>query len=440
MENDVKKSVLAIVVCIFLPFFLLNCFTPMMTDDYTYSFVYGTSTRIAGLRDMIISLSHHYFNWSGRSVIFFFQQPFLLIGKPVYNVVTSFIFVFLVILIYRMAFADKKINVYLLFLISMGLWFLIPSYGETMLWMSGACNYLWVTVVALMFALPYRYLLNGKDVLQQRKVWILWFIFGIIAGWCNETISGGCALFIICVVILLKIEKEKIPKWVYIGFLGIVIGLFIQIRAPGNAIRTAAMGGNAYDLITLEARFTNAVDLMYHNSMMIYVAFVTLYALFIFMKLSRREIVLPFVFIAISIACHFVMIFSPYFPIRAMYSGIIFALIACVALLPPFIEKLKIDKLRALCAGILVVFAFQYYLTLLDTMHIYIENSRRETFIKQEYEKGNRDVVLDEIVKKADRSAWEDMKEEPDNWPNRDIAMYYGLNTICIEPKKNMTE
>jgi len=432
MNNDIKKNILIIGVGIFLPFLLLNCFTPMITDDYTYSFVYGTSTRIASMKDVIISLTQHYNNWAGRSVIFFFLQTFLLIGKPVYNVVTSIFFVLLVILIYKMAFADKKINAGLLIMISMVLWFLIPEYGETMLWMTGACNYLWVTVVVLTFSLPYRYLLSGRDVLQHKVAWIPWFFFGMIAGWCNETISGGCVLFIIFVVILLKIEKECIPKWVYAGFFGTIIGLFIQICAPGNAIRTAAMGGNAYDLITLEARFTNAVDLIYHNSIVIYVIFAVLYSLFVFVKLSRREIVLPLVFIFVSMACHFVMIFSPYFPERAMYSGIIFALIACVALLQPFIEKMEMNKVRALSVGILIIFAFQYYLTLSDTMHVYVENSRRETFIQQEYEEGNRNVVVDEIVKKTDRNAWEDMKKEPDNWPNKDIATYYGLDTIRI--------
>ena len=53
--------------------------------------------------------------------------------------------------------------------------------------------------------------------------------------------------------------------------------------------------------------------------------------------------------------------------------------------------------------------------------------------IRTEAELGNLDIVVEEITKKTERNAWEDMKTKPEEWPNMDIAQYYELNSIRIE-------
>ena len=112
-----------------------------------------------------------------------------------------------------------------LFLTAMAAWFFIPAYAETMLWMTGACNYLWVTVIVLLFLIPYRALWDGKNVgegLKKQGLQLFFFFPGIIAGWCNETISGGCILGAAIFMAEYKLlQKKKLPAWTFAGLAGL---------------------------------------------------------------------------------------------------------------------------------------------------------------------------------------------------------------------------
>lgn len=420
--------------CIFVAMLLLNALTPMMTDDYTYSFVYTSSKRLQTFGDVFTSLYNHYGTWAGRSVIFFFLQMSLLIGKWFFNIVSAIICIFLSVLIVKLAVGTKKMSNLLVILSALGVWFLMPAFGETMLWMTGACNYLWVTVIVLAYLLPLRYLLDGRNILQNKRWWILWFLFGIVAGWCNETVSGVCALFVLLTVAIMQwVQKQKIPLWVYIGFVGNVIGLILLLAAPGNARRTESLGGNHIDLTSLESRLTDAVQMIYNHTIFLYVWFAVFFAIMVYVGAKKMQFVISIMLLICSLAGNFAMILSPYFPERAMFTGTVFALIACVSVTAACINERFEKALVVLSVGILVIFAFEYYITLMDTAHVYVEDKRRTQTILEEIEVGNTEIVVEEIKKEATRNAWEDMKKTPNEWPNIDIARYYEIDTIQVK-------
>ena len=64
----------------------LNVRTPLMMDDYDYSFSWSTGERLSGLADILRSQAAHYRLWGGRSVVHALAQLFLYWGKPVFNV------------------------------------------------------------------------------------------------------------------------------------------------------------------------------------------------------------------------------------------------------------------------------------------------------------------------------------------------------------------
>ncbi len=219
--------------------------------------------------DVIRSLYIHYHHWAGRTVIFFLLQTFLLIGKPIFNIVTGFVYVSYLILLLKLAGRRRFMKGEYLFLTAMAAWFFIPAYAETMLWMTGACNYLWVTVIVLLFLIPYRALWDGKNVgegLKKQGLQLFFFFPGIIAGWCNETISGGCILGAAIFMAEYKLlQKKKLPAWTFAGLAGNVAGFGMMMAAPGNYIRAEGMGGNSLDLVTLESRWTGAVNMLYEH-------------------------------------------------------------------------------------------------------------------------------------------------------------------------------
>ena len=74
--------------------FLLNAHTPLMMDDYDYSFSWSTGERLSGVSDILASQAVHYRIWGGRSVVHFLAQLFLYLGKPVFNAANALIITF----------------------------------------------------------------------------------------------------------------------------------------------------------------------------------------------------------------------------------------------------------------------------------------------------------------------------------------------------------
>ncbi len=424
---------------IFLGFFLLNCFTPKITDDYTYSFIYLTDRRVEHMGDVIRSLYIHYHHWAGRTVIFFLLQTFLLIGKPIFNIVTGFVYVSYLILLLKLAGRRRFMKGEYLFLTAMAAWFFIPAYAETMLWMTGACNYLWVTVIVLLFLIPYRALWDGKNVgegLKKQGLQLFFFFPGIIAGWCNETISGGCILGAAIFMAEYKLlQKKKLPAWTFVGLAGNVAGFGMMMAAPGNYIRAEGMGGNSLDLVTLESRWTGAVNMLYEHLLPLCMIFTFLYIVFFMTVENKKERCLPLLFLLLALACNFSMILSPYYPERSMFGCATFLIIGALTVYER--TAALVDKKWRIAAfgSLLLLFLFTYYNALMDTAHTYVSNRRRESYIQEERDKGGRNIKVEEIKKKSVYNPWEDMKDKPDEWPNVDIGKYYGLDTIVIEEK-----
>ena len=61
--------------------FLLNMHTPLMMDDYDYSFSWSTGARLAGIGDILASQAAHYRLWGGRSVTHFLAQLSVLLNR-----------------------------------------------------------------------------------------------------------------------------------------------------------------------------------------------------------------------------------------------------------------------------------------------------------------------------------------------------------------------
>ena len=79
----------AVLAALFALMLALNAYTPLMMDDYDYSFSWATGERLAGVMDIFASQWAHYAIWGGRSVTHFLAQLFLYLGKPVFNIANA---------------------------------------------------------------------------------------------------------------------------------------------------------------------------------------------------------------------------------------------------------------------------------------------------------------------------------------------------------------
>jgi len=149
MSRAGKLKAAVVLIGVFVLMLLLNAHTPLMMDDYDYSFSWSTGERLAGVKDIVASQAAHYRLWGGRSVTHFLAQLFLYLGKPVFNVCNAAMYVLLLIEICALAGKKRCFDWRLLLTAHAVLFFLVPFFGVAFLWLDGACNYLWGTALAL---------------------------------------------------------------------------------------------------------------------------------------------------------------------------------------------------------------------------------------------------------------------------------------------------
>lgn len=97
------------IIAIFLIIYLMNAFTPLLADDYCYTYVGGmTEEKVKTFKDLFYSAEFLYKNWSGRVIYLFIAQFFLLIGKEWFNVFNSIVYVGVIYLVYLHAVGIHK--------------------------------------------------------------------------------------------------------------------------------------------------------------------------------------------------------------------------------------------------------------------------------------------------------------------------------------------
>ena len=248
----------------FTVMFAVNTLTPYIADDYTYA----TSN---SLYDVFNNEYWQYMNWGGRSIAHINARIFLMMPKIVFNVINSFIYVLLTVLVYFFAKLKVKedFSVVTYIFVSACLWLYLPDFGQTVLWLTGSCNYLWGTVFVLLFLCPYRLYFSGETVFKGKWIpLIIMFFIGVFAGWSNENTSGGCILLILLLSGYEIYNKMKIKSWMVSGFLGALIGFSFMVLAPGNALRSQELLKSKSRFAVMSSNISKSVYFI-ENSLMI---------------------------------------------------------------------------------------------------------------------------------------------------------------------------
>ena len=220
-------------------FYAFNLQTALIADDYNYRFIFGTANqRVEHIFDIIESMRAHYHTMNGRLILHSLTQLFLLWGKPVFNVVNTVGYLLFTGLIYWHCKGTGRHSPALYFGVHLMVWFFIPVYGQTMLWVDGSANYMWGSILRLAALLPLRLHVQAARPAAGSWWWLLLSIpAGVIAGWTNE--NSGAAFLVIVGLFLLynRANKGRIPRWAVGMLAGAAVGFAVMIAAPGNHVR-----------------------------------------------------------------------------------------------------------------------------------------------------------------------------------------------------------
>lgn len=430
-ELTPKKKIAILLTAIFLSMLILNFITPLIMDDFSYAF--GTNGRVHNLKDIFNFQIWYYFNWGGRNVAHTLAQFFLMNNKIIFNIMNSAVYTLLIYLIYRIIRGKNKDHPIYLLLIHFYLWFFTPAFGQAFIWLTGSCNYLWTTTIIMIFLNLF------LDFNQSNKKYnigkcILFAILGIIAGWTNEN-SGASIIFILITYIIIKkfIDKEKLNKIQYFGFIGIIIGFIIMLLAPGNFIRSSGYDNEGFFLITWIKRAITITQTAESYLIIPIIIIVIILSIYFY---NRQKINKKFYLFGIgSIIAIYSMIVSPTFPERSWTIVIVYMAILSGLILYDLKIKESLKKIIIIDMSIIICFLFinSYILTFKDSYRFYNTWQERIETIEEGKKKGIQEYEFDVFYttqKQSASFALGDLYPDKNDSNNRSYARYFDVKYI----------
>lgn len=369
-SNDNKSRYLILwVVTVFICFsvlLFLNILTPLISDDFAYLFIYGESARVATIGDVVQSQVNHYYQWGGRSIVHFIAQILLMLPPLAADILNTLVYMAYAYLIYLHIRGKNANRISVFILVNLAVWFLQPVIGDTILWITGAANYLWGTTLILLLLLPYR-LYNGVNCKGIRLIFasLGMLIFGVIAGWTNENTAGAMILIVLLFFYYYWVREWKIPVWGVFGLIGGILGFMIMILAPGNFERAGDTSG--LGLYVLGYRLFNCTLTFFYycgTAILLSLVFFILYNRFPKQK-DKAVIKIALIYTIAAVAAVYAMLLSPTFPRRALF-GVVTFLIIGMGILYYHLDFSNHRFLRQIRLSVIVVgligFLFTFYI------------------------------------------------------------------------------
>jgi hypothetical protein len=465
--NQAKQSRIfwALLALWFLCFLLLNILTPLVSDDYRYAFSFATDERITSVWQIFPSLYTHYFVMHGRTAVHFFTQLFLLLGKPVFNVCNAAVAALLLLGLHRIAMGRKQKSPAVLLALGALIFLFTPAFGQTMLWLDGACNYLWGVTITVWVLIPFRDALlreegakppfrdallreeGAKPPVQDafaggkgiRSPWLLaLFFFGsLFMGAASENTSpAALAGMLLCIAILWK--KTGRPDGRLCVSAGLaVIGFLILALSPANAVRSAYYATEGVSRMgqTL-LNFQAAAQTLNSNGLPLIGIFLVLFAVAAAQKVDRDRLTLAALLFLAGLLANFAMTLSNGYPLRAMTGCAVFFMAGIGVLLPGALSggfrPLALGAIAfAVCAALLTAAA-----VLPGNYNRYAEARAREAYVTQQRDQGNLNVTTYTLEGKSRYDVFDgitDISFDVTYWPNVYYAKYYGLESVVTD-------
>lgn len=329
-SKNAQRIVAAVLTLLsLLVLYKANVEMPFKMDDDWYGTNLVTGAPLSGIRDIWESQVWHFFHWGGRSMAHGQLQLVLLAGSAAADVMNVCVTVLLTALI--CVLADTKDWFHGLFTFGL-LIILNANWSQTLLWQSGAANYLYMTSWILLFLLCYFRTLENpqKKELPGITFWIA--SLGLLAGWSNENMGPAVWIGTLLVIFFVWKEKKKIYPWMLVGNLFCLAGCGLLILAPGNFVRNTEAAGQTGGMGALWRAFLRGFSVAnglfyYLLDAFLLVAFFLFVYCFVLGKKLRRTDQLCLLMAVLSWGA---MVLSPHYPDRAAFGTMVLCIVPVV--------------------------------------------------------------------------------------------------------------
>lgn len=440
-----KKTNFIIIMILFgLIIYIITCLTPKIADDFAWGYVSKTGEPITNINQIFVSMKNFYMTQNGRIFGEFYIQLFTLLGKPIFNICNAVVYTLVIYLIYKICNPNKDINNMVYIFIHLILWFFVPHYGQVVFWFSGACNYLWLSLPILIMILCFR--MHSLDINKLKDTifnMILLFILGIVSGWSNENSSAGMIVIMFIYIIYFKKYKIQIHKWNISALIGAIIGFSFQILSPGNFSRLENTSSQIHTSIIFRFFMITYFGFMFITGLLIILNIIFVISINKNKQYKNKIISNNIIFLFGAFITTYSMMASPTMPERTWYMVVVYLTIA-IGICFNSIDLKNETILCKISILISIISILCFIVMALDTCicsyKLTKQTNEREKYIISEKEKGNLDIVVEEIKFKypflANHHALyglSDITQDTQYFINQGVTKYYGINSIRLK-------
>lgn len=447
-RNNKYSLIAALIVCALLAY-ILNSLYPLFMEDWEYSFVWNTErdnlNLVGSFTDIIQSQYAHYMNWGGRAVAHTLAQFLLWIGEGWHDVLNALAFTVFCYMLYRFANGQNKTQTSIFVLVCLLTFFLQPVLYIDILWLTYSCNYLWTTLIIVLFIYPY-FLYYLKHKTADGVFPCLGMLsLGILVGWTNENMGCAVVFFLLAIMLLMyKKEKVKIPKWAISGLIGVMVGFAFLVLAPGNFVRLDGMSDGAsiidrFSIEGLKVILMGQAKGFFWALLLPTILFVTLlYCHGKYGEIDKKKQIRT---IAILFYLTAVVGLLAFIPVqggvkRHAYFGITTFAIIAISILYANIDWRKRTKINIGIVSVLfALFCVKYSFDVVYYSGVREFWKEREVLIEQEKDKGKQDIIFTDIIPIRYEYGVYDLYDDKDDWANKMYARYYGLQSVTGKNK-----
>ncbi|MFV0418070.1 MAG: DUF6056 family protein [Dysgonomonas sp.] len=301
------------------------------------------------------------------------------------------------------------------------------------------------TLIVFLFIYPYY-----NSFLEQTKrndaYWkqVIFFILGVLSGWTLENLVPSIIL-IICFLIIYLYKRRALSKWMLAGFIGFCLGYIILILAPGNYLRMQFEINTEMDTAFITIVRERIVGLLKKYLFYIFPLLLLYFAMYFMYRFNRnkeiqlnKKIIASIFFLFAAHISFFIMILSPSFPLRTMFSTVALIIIA-IAIVYSEIEMDSIWK-RILNIGFIIILISLYTFDVVNKYKpiLLISNTfkLREIIIEEQKAKGIKDITLEGRIGFHEKYGFEDLSSDSTALINRAYAKFHGLHSIKVINKE----
>lgn len=349
MKDNKKNQLMYYILPVFMMgittiiFYFVHKEFVFVNDDVYYSTNLATGEALKNLSEIFESQVWHYFNWGGRTVAHFLLQVTLFFGETFANVSNL---LFTGLLLYLIAILTKQKSIWNHILILSLLVLCNPNWAETLFWQSGFANYIYTTIIVLVYLILY---IRQAEKPESKTLFGInfWIVpLGLMAGWSNENIGPAVFLCTLGLLIYMRKKKYKTPIWMWSGNLFTFLGSVLVIIAPGNQAR-ADFAYAHMDYGTLKnvlLRFYHIAVAIYHYLFPILLVLAVV-AFFYIVILKNKITVTDVVFFALAVMSVGAMILSPHYPDRATFGTLVSLVIIVIRMLSDIIKNFDVKRI-----------------------------------------------------------------------------------------------